>query len=310
MKVYREIPQLKESILTIGSFDGLHLGHQFLIQETLKIAKEKNLPFYLVSFEPHPRLVLKHNNDFKLIQTWDEKIDKLNKMGVEHLIAIPFTENLAQQSAEYFVTECILKPLKPKVIVLGYDHKFGKDRQGSKETFMYIKDKLNLNFEVVQLHEYLNQRTKISSSIIRQYLLGGQMHEATNLLGEPYTLTGKVVEGKKFGRILGYPTANIQPESNHKLIPAYGVYHCDIELDGETFTAATNIGLNPTVETLHTPVIEAHILNFNRDIYGKTVKIHFIDYLRKEEKYDNIEQLKEAIEADVAKIKSLKATKF
>ena len=302
MNIHRNHPHLIESIITIGSFDGLHLGHQYLIWEVKKLAEKSKLPFYLISFEPHPRLVLQNNGDFKLLQTWEEKISQLEKLGIENLIALPFTRELSLKSAEEFILEYILKPLKPKIIVLGYDHKFGRDRQGSKDTFLALKDKLNLDFEVIQLQEYMNQRSQVSSSIIRQHIQKGQIENANELLGYNYSITGKVVEGKKLGRTLGFPTANILPNENHKLIPAIGVYHTSIEIEGVSYKSATSIGLNPTVENIDVPKIETYIFDFNEDIYGKEVTLKFHHYIRGEEKYDSIEELKSAIEKDVMKI--------
>ena len=302
MNIHRNLPHLVESIITIGSFDGLHLGHQYLIWEVKKLAEKSKLPFYLISFEPHPRLVLQNNGDFKLLQTWEEKISQLEKLGIENLIALPFTRELSLKSAEEFILEYILKPLKPKIIVLGYDHKFGRDRQGSKDTFLALKEKLNLDFEVIQLQEYMNQRSQISSSIIRQHIQKGQIENANELLGYNYSITGKVVEGKKLGRTLGFPTANILPNESHKLIPAIGVYHTSIEIEGVSYKSATSIGLNPTVENIDVPKIETYIFDFNEDIYGKEVTLKFHHYIRGEEKYDSIEELKSAIEKDVMKI--------
>ena len=303
MNIHRNLPHLVESIITIGSFDGLHLGHQYLIWEVKKLAEKSKLPFYLISFEPHPRLVLQNNSDFKLLQTWEEKISQLEKLGIENLIALPFTKELSLKSAEEFILEYILKPLKPKIIVLGYDHKFGRDRQGSKDTFLALKDKLNLDFEVIQLQEYMNQRSQVSSSIIRQHIQKGQIENANELLGYNYSITGKVVEGKKLGRTLGFPTANILPNENHKLIPAIGVYHTSIEIEGVSYKSATSIGLNPTVENIDIPKIETYILDFNEEIYGREVTLKFHHYIRGEEKYNTIEELKSAIEKDVMKIK-------
>ena len=303
MNIHRNHPHLIESIITIGSFDGLHLGHQYLIWEVKKLAEKSKLPFYLISFEPHPRLVLQNNGDFKLLQTWEEKISQLEKLGIENLIALPFTRELSLKSAEEFILEYILKPLKPKIIVLGYDHKFGRDRQGSKDTFLALKEKLNLDFEVIQLQEYMNQRSQISSSIIRQHIQKGQIENANELLGYNYSITGKVVEGKKLGRTLGFPTANILPNENHKLIPAIGVYHTSIEIEGVSYKSATSIGLNPTVENIDIPKIETYILDFNEEIYGREVTLKFHHYIRGEEKYNTIEELKSAIEKDVMKIK-------
>lgn len=302
MNIYHELPLLTDCVITIGSFDGLHLGHQYLIREVQKIANENKLPFYLISFEPHPRLVLQHNSDFKLLQTWNEKTALLEQFGVCNLIAIPFTTELSQKSAEEFILDYILKPLNPRIVVLGYDHKFGKDRQGSKDTFLALKRRLGLNLDIIQLQEYMNQRSHISSTTIRQLIQNGQIKEANGLLGHTYELSGKVEEGKKLGRTLGYPTANILTENINKLIPALGVYYTTIKVGGVWHKAATSIGLNPTVEDITTPRIESHILDFEGDIYDELITLKFHDYLRAEKKYDNLEALKVAIGQDIAQI--------
>lgn len=300
MKIYRELPQLLESVITIGSFDGLHLGHQYLITEALKIAQARAIPFYLISFEPHPRLVLKQNSDFKLLQTWPEKIVHLEKLGVEHLIALPFTEALSQKSAEEFILNDILKPLQPKIVILGYDHKFGKDRQGSKDTFIALKEKLHLDLEIIQLDEYLITRAHVSSSIIRNHIQNGSIDQVKNLLGYEYTITGKVIQGKQLGRTLGYPTANILPDDPNKLIPKKGVYNTRLVVNGKRYKAATSIGLNPTVENRRDESIESYILGFEGDIYGESVCIEFKHFLREEKKFNSIDELISAMAADVA----------
>lgn len=300
MKIYRELPQLSESVITIGSFDGLHLGHQYLITEALKIAQARAIPFYLISFEPHPRLVLKQNSDFKLLQTWLEKIVHLEKLGVEHLIALPFTEALSQKSAEEFILNDILKPLQPKIVILGYDHKFGKDRQGSKDTFIALKEKLHLDLEIIQLDEYLITRAHVSSSIIRNHIQNGSIDQVKNLLGYEYTITGKVIQGKQLGRTLGYPTANILPDDPNKLIPKKGVYNTRLVINGKRYKAATSIGLNPTVEDRRDESIESYILDFEGDIYGESVCIEFKHFLREEKKFNSIDELISAMAADVA----------
>jgi riboflavin kinase/FMN adenylyltransferase len=305
MNIYHELPHLTDSVITIGSFDGLHLGHQYLIREVQKIANENKLPFFLISFEPHPRLVLQHNSNFKLLQTWNEKKVLLEQLGVRNLIAIPFTTELSQKSAEEFILEYILKPLNPRIVVLGYDHKFGKDRQGSKDTFLALKSRLGLNLDIIQLQEYMNQRSHISSTTIRQLIQNGQIKEANGLLGHTYELSGKVVEGKKLGRTLGYPTANILTENIDKLIPAIGVYYTTIKVGNVWYKAATSIGLNPTVEDITTPRIESHILDFEGDIYGELITLKFHDYLRAEKKYESLEALKSAIGQDIIQIEKL-----
>lgn len=305
MKVHRTIPVLEKSIITIGSFDGLHLGHRYLIEEVKRLASDRNLPFYLISFDPHPRQIVNSDAGFKLLQTWDEKLETLEKMGVENVVAIPFTKELSLKSAEEFILQDILTPLQPKVVVLGYDHKFGKDRQGSIDTLKNLKNKLQLDIDILELSEYMKQRQHISSTIIRRHILHGEITKANELLGYVFNLSGKVVYGKQLGRTIGYPTANLELESPHKILPAYGVYNTTIAVDGKTYKAATNIGLNPTVEESSIPKIETYILDFNEMIYDKKVRLYFHDFIRGEVKYDSIEELQRAIKADVERVKTI-----
>lgn len=290
---------ISNTAITVGSFDGLHLGHRFIISELIKIAKEKNLKTCVVTFEPHPRLVLPNNEDFRLLTTLEEKISLFSHLGIDYVQIIPFTKALSTLSAEEFILEYISKRLDPKAVVLGYDHKFGKDRKGSKESFEAFKISHSMDFSIIELYEKENPYGKLSSTSIRQALRQNDINTANQLLGYPYIIQGTVVIGKQLGRTIGYPTANIQVGHPKKLIPSIGVYSGKIIISGVTYKAAINIGYNPTTDLDRIIKIEAFIIDFSEDIYGEIIQLHIEQWIRPEEKFDTLESLKSAIESDV-----------
>lgn len=310
MRVYRELPILNQSVLTIGSFDGLHRGHQYLIEQVKKIAKQKNGKSTIVTFEPHPRIVLQPESNFKLLNTTEEKLLLFESLGIDNLILFPFTKEISELSAELFVQNFILDKLNPSAIVLGYDHKFGKDRKGSKETFIALQNKLLKPYDIVQIDEFNSvdadrESFKVSSTEIRNHLYKKELKKANNLLGYEYHLIGKVIEGKKIGASLGYPTANIEVDNPYKLIPPKGIYSGSIHLDGNKHVCAISVSTNPTISSDNAMTIEAHILDFNETIYGKKITLCFKEYIRGEIKFDSLEDLKLGIENDVKHIRSL-----
>lgn len=304
MQIHYNLPQTQNTAITIGSFDGLHLGHRYLLNQLMEIADKNDLPTFVLSFEPHPRLVLPHNESFRLLTTLDEKIELLKKIGIDNLVLIPFDQSLSQMTAEEFITHYILNPLQPQAIVLGYDHKFGKDRKGSMETFLSIQQNKKAFFELYNIDEWKSNELKISSTTIRNLLVQGDVSQANQLLGYKYSLSGTVVLGKQLGRTIGFPTANIQLNNEKKLIPKNGIYAAKIEVDGKLYKAATNIGSNPTTDSDNQIKIESYILHFEEDIYGKNVRLFFVNRLRDEEKFDSIDALKRAIANDVQRVEA------
>ncbi len=303
MKVYNSIPNITAGAVTIGSFDGVHLGHKHLINELKDLASKRNLEEFVLTFEPHPRLVIQHNSDFRLLTTIEEKIKKFEQLEVQNLIIIPFSENLSQLSAEDFILDYILTPLNPKLIVLGYDHKFGKDRKGSQETFETIQNKGGFDFEIYKIEEFKNINFQISSTNTRNYIKEGKICDANEILGEPYSIQGSIIEGKKIGRTIGFPTANIEPLHLMKLIPKKGVYATIITMGSEKYFSATNIGINPTISENHHLSIETYIFDFDQEIYGREITLQFHSFIRDEIKYLNLEELKSAIANDVMLIR-------
>ena len=299
MRIYRELPKVENSVITIGSFDGLHIGHQYLIAKLKQYANELKQEEYVITFEPHPRLIVQPQSNFKLLTTLEEKKAKLEKLNVQNLIIISFSKELSQLSAEDFIIKYIIEPLHPKLVVLGYDHKFGKDRKGSQETFEIIRKNRQLDFDIIKVEEFKNQTEHISSTTIRNYLLDRKIKQANAILGNSYSITGKVIRGRQLGRTIGYPTANIEVDEVNKLIPPKGIYSTKIEINHQIYKAATSIGLNPTISDDNFMSIEAYILDFDRDIYGETVTLYFEDYIRDEKKFNGLEELQQAIKEDV-----------
>lgn len=304
MIVHRDLPKLDSSVLTIGSFDGMHLGHQHLIKQTIEYSKKFQTNSIVVTFEPHPRLVLQSNEDFQLLNTMEEKLEKLERAGINEVILIPFNQHFSQMNAIDFIESWILKPLNPLAVVLGYDHKFGKNRQGSKATFNELKNSGSYHYQLIEVDEYTSEQIKYSSTEIRNALKLGDIVNANKRLGYDYHLNGSIIHGKQLGRKLGYPTANIKLNHPRKLVPKTGVYHTIIEINQALHLAATSIGYSPTIEDGLDLSIEAYILDFEDNIYGKDVRLSFVDKIRDEMKFDTLEDLKLEIARDIQAIRS------
>lgn len=305
MKIFTKIPNVPHSVITIGSFDGVHLGHKKLILETQLKAKELDTEEYIISFDPHPRLVLGNYSDFELLTTTQEKIKLLDELGVKNLVLLPFSTEISQLSAIQFLENYIIKPLNPLAVVIGYDHKFGKDRMGSKETFYNYNKTSNKPISIIEFQEFKTNELKINSTNIRHLIKDGNTLEAKQLLGHSYSIQGIVMKGKQIGRTIGFPTANIQISESKKLIPKVGIYKSYIEIDHIKYLAATSIGYNPTINSGNPMTIESYIIDFNRDIYGETVNLYIEDFIRNEEKFNSIEDLVIQIKKDIEIIKSI-----
>ena len=297
MQVFNEIPEVSDSIITIGSFDGLHLGHQNLLQFMQNEAQKRNLEEYVITFDPHPRTVLKNYNSFRLINNPYEKIKLFEEIGIKRIVNIPFNLNFSNKSAEDFALELIQK-MKPKIIVIGYDHKFGHDRKGSKETFIEISKKLELNIEILQFEEFKNDVEKINSTEIRKHIEQGDIKQANILLGYHFFYIGKVVKGNQIGRTIQFPTANIQIEHEFKIIPKFGVYKSNVILNGIKYDSITNIGIKPTIKGT-SPIIETFIFDFENDIYNQEIKVLLLDFIRPEHKFENLKALQQQIAEDI-----------
>jgi riboflavin kinase/FMN adenylyltransferase len=289
---------LKTPFVTLGIFDGVHLGHRFLLDNLVLRAKEEKGESVVITFSPHPRLVLDQNlDDLSFLTTMNEKIVLLENSKIDHLIIIEFTKKFSRIKACDFIKKVLVEKIGTKHLLIGYNHHFGKGGEGDVNTVKQCAE--SLDFQVEQVQGFYTGEATISSSAIREALVNGRLDEANRWLGYSYSVSGTIIEGRKIGRSIGFPTANIKPDFQYKLIPANGVYAVEVKLDGLIYQGMLNIGTNPTVnEDPEKRSIEVHILNFNKDIYRKTISVIFRKRLRNEIKFDNIDQLTEQMKLD------------
>lgn len=300
MKVFRDSDKFEfdnRSVVTVGTFDGVHLGHKKIIEKLNDIKKSKKLKSVLVTFDPHPQIVLKNRTkDIKILTTTDEKLELFKSFNIDIIYIINFTKEFAKTSSEEFYKTNLIDKIRMSELVLGYDHKFGKDRKGNIDTLRNLSDKYNFNFHRVE--EYKINNENVNSTSIRNIINGSNLEKATLFLGRNYSLTGRVVGGDKRGKSLGYPTANIKPLSENKLIPNTGVYLVSIELKDSLYYGMMNIGFRPTITDNNEKIMEVNIFNFDEDIYDKIIKINFIEKIRDEKKFDSLNKLKKQLSAD------------
>lgn len=299
MQVYHslyDIPQFSGLVLTQGTFDGVHLGHVKVLENVVSEAKQSGLESMLLTFFPHPRLVLYPNdNPLRMLSSLDEKIQMVEACGIDHLTILPFTSEVANLSPLDFVRGVLVNKLHVTTMIVGYDHRFGKNREGSFDDLLQYGEMLNFKVKEIPAGEI--EHIAISSTRIRKALLSGDLSQANQLLGRPYNLSGKVIHGRKLGRTLGFPTANIEIEDPYKLIPATGVYAIRAHLPSGTYGGALNIGYNPTIPGKGFS-IEAHLFGFSGDIYEIAIRLELIAYLRPEYTFNDLEALKEQIGQD------------
>jgi riboflavin kinase/FMN adenylyltransferase len=298
LKVFNSISSYvsqKQSIVTIGTFDGVHIGHQEIIEKIIEDAQNSDYESLILTFFPHPRMVLAHELGVKLLNTINEKIELLEKIGLSNLIIHPFDEIFSQLSAEEFVAKILVKKLKIKKIILGHDHRFGKDRSASIDDLIIFGKKYN--FEVEQISAQKIDQVAISSTKIRTALLEGNIVLANQYLGYQYSFSGKVIKGKQLGRTIGFPTANIQIDEAYKLIPKNGVYIVKSSIDEKIHFGMMNIGNRPTVDGKN-QTIEVYFFDFDKDIYYTSISVTILDRIRDEKKFDSLEDLKKQIEKD------------
>lgn len=287
----------ENTVVTIGTFDGLHLGHRKILDQVLEIAESKKLKSTLVTFEPHPRVVL-HKASVKqaqLLSTIDEKFGILESSGLDKVIVIEFNQEFAGNSYTEFVENILIKKLKMKYLVVGYDHAFGKDREGTFEKLSVLSQKDN--FAVSRVEPLYVDDTAVSSSLIRNLLFSGEMNAASHFLGRLYQVSGKVVPGDGRGKKLSFPTANIEPENAHKIIPKNGVYAVDVLVQGQKRKAMMNIGIRPTFHKSGY-AMEVNIFDWNKDIYGERITVYFKKRLRDEKKFNSVEELITQLKSD------------
>jgi riboflavin kinase/FMN adenylyltransferase len=299
MRVYEEnikIEKDENTVVTIGTFDGVHLGHRKILEETTEKAREYGARNFLITFDPHPRRVVSKNFDMKLLTATDEKLRLIGKYGIQNVYVINFTPEFASLSSEEFVERIICERIGAKHLVIGYDHKFGKDRAGNEELLKNLAPKYGFDVTVVppvKLGEEI-----ISSTNIRRYLLAGKIKKANAMLGREYSIEGTVVKGSMRGRELGFPTANIEPDFAEKLIPINGVYLVRVKIDEQIKFGLLNIGFRPTFGSEEKLFIEVHIFDFDKEIYNFKIRIDFLEYLRPEIKFPNRSELIKQINLD------------
>ena len=298
MKIYRSIEdynEVKRSVVTIGTFDGIHLGHQKILSRLIKSSKNKDLNSVVLTFFPHPRIILNKYNEVKMIDTLDEKIIHLNEIGIDSLIIHPFDKNFSLLSANQFIKDFLVDKLKIKHIIIGYDHRFGKGREASVTDLKNYADDYDFTVEEIKAQEI--EKITVSSTKIRNSINQGDIKTTEKYLGRYFNLTGKVVKGDGLGKKINYPTANIFIEETYKIIPKDGVYLVETIIEDKLFNGMMNIGHRPTIGT-NVKSIEVHLFNFNEDIYGQVISIKMISKIRDEKKFSSIQALKEQLVKD------------
>ncbi|MBB6682039.1 bifunctional riboflavin kinase/FAD synthetase [Aequorivita sp. 609] len=301
MKKYTSASTFKSdrhSVVTIGTFDGVHIGHSAILKRLVETAKKEDLDSVVLTFFPHPRMVLQQHSEISLLNTIDERAQLLEKTGLEHLVIHQFTHAFSRLTALEYVRDILVNGLKAKKIIIGYDHRFGRNRTANIENLKEFG--LTYGFEVEEISAKELDDVTISSTKIRNALNAGDIETANSYLGYNYMLTGEIEKGKALGRTINYPTANLKLKEKYKLIPKNGVYVVASIIEGKKIFGITSIGTNPTVGGKKR-TIETHFLNFNKDLYGKEITIEFLKHIRDEETFDSIEELRQEIEIDEKK---------
>lgn len=298
MKIYQSLNEFKptkKTIVTLGTFDGVHLGHNLILDKICKTAKQENLESVLLTFFPHPRLIVSNDSEIKMLNTMAEKAMLLEQKGIQNFIIHPFDKLFSELSPREFVKQVLIKQLNIQKIIIGYDHKFGKNRAADfNDLIAFGKE---FGFEVEEISAKQVNEVSVSSTKIRNSLLEGNISLANAYLGYPYMLSGIVVKGNQLGRTIGFPTANIEISENYKLIPKNGVYIVTAIVNNQTIFGMMNIGIKPTLGD-NVPTIEVHLLNFSEDIYNQKIQVNVIERHRDEQKFESFEALKSQLEID------------
>ena len=299
MQIHRDIanlPQFKNAVITIGTFDGVHLGHRQIIDNLKKEAATANGESVIITFHPHPRKVVSSViTGVRLINTLSERIELLEKTGIDHLVIVPFTDYFANQTAEEYIQDFLVEKFKPHTIIIGYDHRFGKERSGD---YKLMEEKaLVYKYRLKEIPEHILNAIKVSSTNIRNAILHSNIDEANNFLGYNFFFEGEVFDGDKIGRTIGYPTANLKSTDEEKITLGDGIYAVYAEVEGKTYKGMMSIGFRPTVNG-KIRVTEVNIFDFNKEIYGQTIRVFVKKYLRSEVKFDGLEALKIQLHKD------------
>jgi riboflavin kinase/FMN adenylyltransferase len=306
MQLHKDLahfPKQLRTVITIGTFDGLHLGHQKILKTVCTEAKQMGLASVLLTFHPHPRRVLFPNQALGLIQTQEEKLARLEALGIDHVVVLPFSQAFAQQSAAEFVEEILIKGLNAQRVIIGYDHQFGHDRQGNLAFLRTYEAKGA--FEVKEIPVEQIDEVYISSSKIRKAIESGQIAQANTYLGQPYQVSGFVSRGLQNGRSIGFPTANVQLTETEKILPADGVYAVSAQFQGQQLYGMMNIGWRPTIQEAKTErKIEVHFFDFQQDIYEAYLALCIHERIRAEQKFENLAALKNQLHKDEQSVKT------
>jgi riboflavin kinase/FMN adenylyltransferase len=294
MRIHRDLthlPALRQAVITIGTFDGVHSGHRYIIQQLQETAAACDGETVIITFDPHPREVLQPGGPpVKLLTTLDEKIELLSREGIDHLVIVPFTREFSELSARAYLEEFLIEKFNPHTIIIGYDHRFGHNREGGLE--LLEAEQNSYGFQLVEIPQQIVHDLAVSSTKIRRSLQEGNIDLANELLGYPYFLEGTVIHGDKMGRQLGFPTANIGLPDPRKLIPVEGIYAIRVYLDKQpvALNGVMSIGTRPTFNGADLRV-EAHIFDFNQEIYDKTLRVEIVSYIRANQKFENVDAL-------------------
>ncbi len=309
VKIYHNLSDYfpgSKSIVTVGTFDGVHFGHQKLLKTIKEIAQKDDAETVLLTFSPHPRLVLfPDDNDLRLLTTIEERIERLEKSGLDHLIIHPFSVEFSRTTALEYVQDILVGKLGIHKLVIGYDHHFGRNREGNLKRLQELAP--DFGFAVVEISAQEIDDVNISSTKIRNALIAGEVAKANDYLGYAYAISATVVRGNEIGRSIGYPTANLKPADSHKLVPGNGVYAVTIDIEDKEYTGMANIGLRPTVSNTHKTVIEVNIFDFDQDIYSKEARVRFFSRIRDEVKFENTHALQAQLHKDAESARSFLA---
>jgi len=298
MKIWREISNftVKNTVITIGSFDGVHLGHKHILSQLKTIAKQTNSKSVVFTFYPHPQAVLNPNKKFIKLTTIDEKIELIKESGIDHLVIFPFTKDFSQITYKEFIKSILLKKLNLKTLLIGYDNKIGNNGEGTFTQLTYLSKELDFN--IIEQNKLITNGITPNSTRIRELILKDKLQDAYKLLGYSYFIKGKVIKGNQIGKKLEFPTANIQlPED--KLIPSNGVYAVNISYKNNLYKGMMNIGTRPTIKDASNKIIiEVHIFDFNKDIYDKYIKVSLLKKIRNEHHFQSLNELKTQLKKD------------
>lgn len=297
------LPAFSNPVITIGTFDGVHAGHKAILETVRQYANRSGGESILLTFEPHPRKLIYPDQPISLLTPLNKKIELILRSGIHHVVVVPFTLEFAAMTAREYITDFLVKKFSPDAIVIGYDHHFGADRKGNIHLLKEMQDQYG--YHLVEIPEQMIEEAAVSSTKIRNLVAKGKMRQAAILLDRHYTVAGKVVQGAQLGRTLGYPTANIVPDEPEQIIPANGVYAVRVIVHETIRGGMLNIGIRPTVSSVAVRHIEAHIFDFNDNIYGKSIEIEFVEHIRPEEKFASLEALKARLVLDEQQAKAI-----